>query len=135
MRAAHRIRPATPSDLEVLGEIERAADQLFGEQASGENFETVDRDALITAMKDGLLFIAEQDAAVVGFAVSHERGSFLHLHQISVHPEFGRRGMGRGLVQSVIHACARRRLRGVTLTTFATIPWNGPFYRSMDSSI
>jgi GNAT superfamily N-acetyltransferase len=47
---------------------------------------------------------------------------------MSVHPDHGRRGLGATLLN---HVCAWARAEGlpsVTLTTFADLPWNAPFY-------
>ena len=52
-----------------------------------------------------------------------------------MHPDHGRCGLGRQLVRRVIDEAQIRALQGVTLTTFADIPWNGPFYRRMDFEV
>ena len=54
-----------------------------------------------------------------------------HIWQLAVHPDCGRRGLGRALVEA---ACRRARAEGfaaITLTTFRDVHWNGPFYRSL----
>lgn len=50
----------------------------------------------------------------------------LHLHQLAVHPDHGRQGLGTALLAAVF---ARAAGRAVTLTTFRNIPWNEPWYR------
>lgn len=55
-------------------------------------------------------------------------GDYLHLQEMSVHPDFGGRGIGRGLIEATKTSARDRGLPGVTLTTFSHIPWNGPFY-------
>jgi N-acetylglutamate synthase-like GNAT family acetyltransferase len=52
------------------------------------------------------------------------------LEQLSVLPDYGRRGLGRTLVESAMAEAARRGYDSISLRTFAAVPWNGPFYRS-----
>jgi GNAT superfamily N-acetyltransferase len=66
-----------------------------------------------------------------GFARLEVVDRHAHLGQLSVLPEYGRLGVGTALVNT---ACdwARRRGHGlITLTTFADIPFNAPFYRRL----
>ncbi len=67
----------------------------------------------------------------VSFARLEVVDGHAHLGQLSVMPEYGRLGIGTSLV---VAACdwARRRGHGlITLTTFADIPFNTPFYRRL----
>lgn len=123
------IRAGTSSDFNLLGEIERAADQLF-ESAPVEH-DVLERKILEKGVEDGLLFVAEHAGEVIGFVIGYERAPYLHLGQVSVTPSYGRRGAGRRLVQRVIDEARARGLPGVTLTTYASVPWNRPFYESM----
>jgi GNAT superfamily N-acetyltransferase len=54
-----------------------------------------------------------------------------HLEQLSVHPAHRRRGAGRALVEHVASWAARSGLPAVTLTAFAEVPWNGPYYERL----
>jgi GNAT superfamily N-acetyltransferase len=47
---------------------------------------------------------------------------------VSVLPEFGRRGIGRRLVDAAVEAARERGYRELTLRTFLEVPWNAPFY-------
>jgi GNAT superfamily N-acetyltransferase len=52
----------------------------------------------------------------------------LHVEQLSTDPASARRGLGRALLD---HAADRARADGLpalTLTTFADVAWNGPYY-------
>src|SRR5699024_1496013 len=52
----------------------------------------------------------------------------LHIEQVSVAATHARRGLGRALIE---HAAGLARERGapcLTLTTFAQVPWNAPYY-------
>ena len=54
--------------------------------------------------------------------------SHAHLAQISVHPDHGRRGVGRALLEAAAERAALKGHGSLTLTTYADLPWNGPFY-------
>lgn len=66
--------------------------------------------------------------APVGFAVAGEASGFLHLRELSVDPEHGRKGLGRALVRAVHDAARAAGLAGTSLTTFRDVPFNAPFY-------
>jgi N-acetylglutamate synthase-like GNAT family acetyltransferase len=50
------------------------------------------------------------------------------LEQVSVLPDYGRRGVGKLLVEAAIEEATRRGYDQMTLRTYAAVPWNGPFY-------
>ncbi|MEM8601770.1 MAG: GNAT family N-acetyltransferase, partial [Bacteroidota bacterium] len=79
-------------------------------------------------LRAGLLFVSEEDGAVVGFACATRMEAYVHLHEMSVHPDYGRRGIGGALLARVVEAARSQHAVGVTLTTFADVPWNRPFY-------
>ena len=51
-----------------------------------------------------------------------------HIEEVSVHPEHGRRGLGRRLIDAALDWARVAGHRRITLTTFRDLPWNGPFY-------
>lgn len=124
------IRLAISDDIPHLAAIERAAETLFPDGLLPQQGQIQSELALQTAEAANLLFVAEVDQAVVGFAVTRRLGAYLHLDELSVHPDFGRRGIGRSLVSTVKKRAYERGLPGVTLTTFDHIAWNRPFYES-----
>lgn len=71
------------------------------------------------------------DGSPVGFAAATPVDAFLHLAELSVHPDHGRKGLGRALIAAVDALARGRGLAGVTLTTFRDVPFNGPFYASL----
>jgi len=115
--------------VEHLPAIDRAAEVLFPEGLLPEHGDGLDVTALAVAVEAEQLLVADVDGHVVGFALSGVLGEYLHLYEMSVHPDFGRRGIGRRLVDATKAAAAACSLPGVTLTTFSHIPWNGPFYQ------
>ena len=55
-------------------------------------------------------------------------GAAAHLEQLSVHPDHGRRGVGRALLRAGIEWAHDHGYRELTLVTYREVPWNGPFY-------
>jgi GNAT superfamily N-acetyltransferase len=125
-----RIRPATRSDLRLLGPIEATADGQFreqfgydpgwGEPPSGEH----------RAAQPGFLLIGEEDGEVIGFVHVLEVEGAAHLEQVSVHSDRQQRGYGRALVEAAKDGAAQRGYDEITLMTYADVPWNAPFYAS-----
>lgn len=67
----------------------------------------------------------------VGFAEICVVDGHAHLAELSVLPDHGRKGIGRALVEA---ACDWARSGGhdvITLTTFADIPFNAPWYERL----
>lgn len=129
-----KLRLAVDEDLPHLAAIELAAAQLFLDHAEALGIEeSALRKAqsladLRQGRESGLLWVAV-DAAdrPIGFALAIELDGHLHLEEMDVHPDYGRRGLGSALVEQVRRA-ARKRGCAVTLSTFRGVPWNAPFY-------
>jgi GNAT superfamily N-acetyltransferase len=80
----------------------------------------------------GLLWVALDAAGTpVGFAVASVHGRRVHLDELDVLPEHGRKGVGSALVGSVEDHAVDSGCTEITLTTFGDIPWNAPFYASI----
>jgi GNAT superfamily N-acetyltransferase len=45
-----------------------------------------------------------------------------------VHPRAARQGIGRRLIEHAARYARQHGLAGLTLTTFADVPWNAPYY-------
>lgn len=69
--------------------------------------------------------------APAGFAVAGPLGGFFHLHELSVDPAHGRRGLGAALVATVVAAAREGGFEGVSLSTFRFVPFNAPFYERL----
>lgn len=118
-------------EVDALPEIERRAASLFSPEDLAPELaaETTPVLVFLRAHDDGRLIVA-RDASerVVGFAHLVWVGEFVHLEEIDVDSDFGRRGIGRMLVEA---ACEWARARGsdhITLSTFRDVAWNAPFY-------
>jgi GNAT superfamily N-acetyltransferase len=128
------IRLARTADLPLLPEIERAAATLFSPYGLAELFgsQLTPEEVLEGALAAGLLWVAaDRHDNPVGFALADELAGSLHLDELDVLPEHGRRGLGTRLVEAV---CLHARMAGfpaVTLTTLEHVPWNAPFYQRL----
>lgn len=131
MTAPASIRLARADELTRVQEIERAAGALFeGEPVTLDDGEPTGLSTLEEAWRNGQLFVAtDDDDGVVGFAMLGEVGGHAHLWELDVHPDHGRRGIGRALLEHVCRAAAEEGYRRITLTTFVDVAWNAPFYR------
>jgi GNAT superfamily N-acetyltransferase len=135
-----RVRPATRADLPLVGPIEDACDSLFVDR-----FGALDWPAASTGeervAEPGFLLVAVEATdggvprhgdtgadVVVGFAHVVDLAPGWHLEQIAVLPDHGRRGHGAALLAALVLEVARRGGDAVTLTTYADVPWNAPWY-------
>ena len=130
MTPKYRVTAARPEDLSRLAAIELAAAQLLtGHAPESVLRETTSPDVLTQAQRDGHLWVALGDDVPVGFAhVEIVERDAVHLEEIDVHPDHGRRGLGARLIGHVCHWAASKGYDAVTLTTFRDVPWNSPFY-------
>jgi GNAT superfamily N-acetyltransferase len=131
MHEPYPIRLAHAAELPQLQTIEQAASRLF----VGSDFaDLVDGPPIpLAALHDyqaaGQIWVAV-DAAdqPVGFAIVRRHSEAVHLHELDVHPDHGRRGVGRRLVQTVCDWARAQGFAAVTLSTFRDIAWNAPLY-------
>ncbi|UUE19235.1 GNAT family N-acetyltransferase [Microbacterium sp. J1-1] len=129
------IREARPADEAATERIEIAADTLLVER-----FGAVDWPPPTPpherATAPGFVLVAEHGGdessspGLIGFAHVLEIEGGTHLEQLSVLPEFGRRGIGRRLLAAAMAEARRRGSSRMTLRTYADVPWNAPFYAS-----
>lgn len=121
-----RIRIAEPSEWDLLRSIEDEADALFADVGIGPFTALEEDDHLASA---AVVLVA--GAPAKGFACVDAVDDVAHLWQLSVHPAFGRQGLGRALVEAVCEWATDHGYPAVTLTTFRDVPWNGPFYERL----
>jgi GNAT superfamily N-acetyltransferase len=119
------VRPATPADLELLPVIDQRAESLF--RVAGMHLPDIPfpLDAL---HESRAVFVAGRPP--VGFVQIDEVDGLAHVQELAVLPSHMRKGLGSALLDA---ACAWARDSGypaITLTTYARVPWNGPFYQS-----
>ena len=125
------IRLARPEDADALPAIEFAAGKLF---------ETVEGLAGIAGMyaipaeehrrliRKGHSLVAEAEERIVGFLSTEPFRRELHIREFSVHPDHQGQGIGGVLLRAMGIDARNSGFAALTLTTFADVPWNGPFY-------
>ncbi|QHY99128.1 Acetyltransferase (GNAT) family protein [Streptomyces sp. S4.7] len=126
-----RIRPAVPADLPLLQDIERAAGEPFravGMAAIADD-EPPAIDLLDRYLRAGHAWVTEDATGhPVAYLIYDEVDGAAHIEQVSVHPTAAGRGVGRALIEHLAGRAESAGLAGLTLTTFADVPWNAPYY-------
>ena len=127
------IRAARPEDLPTLIALEREAGERFRNtpMAFVLDWPSPPPQAYSAALDAGLLFIAEQDAQPAGFLAGVAMPGALHILEVSVHPDFGRRGLAQALVAHAATVAQGLQLPLLTLTTDREIPWNAPLWSKL----
>ncbi|MBS1791578.1 MAG: GNAT family N-acetyltransferase [Acidobacteria bacterium] len=130
----YEIRLAIAEDVPFLQDIENIAGDLFLQFEATANLpaDPTPIEEFFEAQNANLLWVAAlPDGKPVGFALTHLLDGGLHLEEVDVHPDYGRRGIGTKLIQTVCRSAQSAGFSTVTLTTFRDIPWNAPFYQKL----
>jgi ribosomal protein S18 acetylase RimI-like enzyme len=129
-----RIREARSDEFGAVAAIERAAGSLFDSWRDRVALDdgTPTKPAMLeeARARGDLIVAVGEDDAPVGFCFLGEVDGEGHLWELDVHPDHGRKGIGRALVEFTIETMRARGYAGVTLTTFRDVPWNRPFYET-----
>ncbi|WP_437924790.1 GNAT family N-acetyltransferase [Sorangium sp. So ce291] len=128
------VRPAIEADLPRLPEIERSASEAFrGTDLDLEALASVTpADGWRDALRAGTLWVVDDGAGrPVAFLGAEAVGDELHVREFDVDLDRQGQGLGRRLLGHVIAWARAAGLQALTLTTFRTVPWNGPFYAAM----
>lgn len=121
----YAVRPAQAADLPLLADIEGAADQMFASVFGDLDWDPP-QDGLERAAEPGFVLVAGDPA--VGFAHVLFLDGAAHLQQLAVHPQVMGLGIGSSLVEAACAAAGAHGHRALSLTTYADVPWNAPFY-------
>lgn len=79
----------------------------------------------------GTVWEAVEDQTPVGVLLGEVTGDTLHVWELSVLLSHQKQGVGRRLMQAAADHARAKGLAALTLTTFRSVPWNGPFYASL----
>lgn len=124
---APRIRAATRADLPLLQDIEAAAGAPFRDHDMAWIADDAPPalDILDGFRRAGRAWVVtDADDRPVAYLILEPVDGATHIEQVSVHPDAARRGLGRALIDHAANATGAP----LTLTTFAEIPWNAPYY-------
>lgn len=126
-----RIRLATSAELPTLRDIESAAGAAFRDvgMAEVDEHEPPSVETLERYRRAGRAWVACDDTdRPVAYVICEPVDGALHVEQISVHPDFAHRRIGRDLLAHADTHAREQRLPALTLTTFTDVPWNAPYY-------
>jgi predicted N-acetyltransferase YhbS len=122
------IRTARPDDLPLLQDIERAAGSCFRDIGMPEiaDDDPLPLGELARYQRTATALVADDDTGTpVAYLLAEPVDGSLHIEQVSVHPRHAHRRIGRALID---HLAAHAAAPALTLTTFAEVPWNAPYY-------
>ena len=132
------IRPADMGDTESMRAVEVRAGRLFAEIGMHDvaSHPPPPVPLVHEYVRGGRAWVAEVlPTGVVGFALADVVDGNAHLEQLSVDPDYGRRGIGSALIDAVESWAAGRGLPEMTLSTFLEVPFNGPYYARLGFSV
>jgi GNAT superfamily N-acetyltransferase len=129
----YNVVSARPEDVALIPAIELAAARLLVGHAPESVLAVAKSEADLERMRcAGHLWVALANDRPVGFVCVEvlEPGA-AHLEELDVHPDHGRRGVGRRLVLAVCDWAEHAGFDSVTLSAFRDVPWNAPFYATL----
>jgi GNAT superfamily N-acetyltransferase len=130
----YTIRVARGDELPRLPQIEQLASMLFAETKYATEIvaDALPLEFLESQQTAGLVWVAaDSNGEPVGFAVVKMVDASAHLHELSVDPVHGRRGIGSRLITAVVEWAKQCGYESLTLSTFRDIEWNAPYYRKL----
>ncbi|EIC82137.1 hypothetical protein SPM24T3_23377 [Serratia sp. M24T3] len=131
------IGPTDPEHFDKLRAIELAAfETLRNAGAVTGEAGASSLEELSNFSRNGLLLTAyTSDSVPVGFVAGKVEGTWLHIAEIDVHPQWQRNGIGRLLMERVLLTGQQRGLAGATLTTDKMVAFNARFYGKLGFNI
>ncbi|WP_432537982.1 GNAT family N-acetyltransferase [Kineococcus arenarius] len=135
------IRAAERRDLPRLRDIERAAGAAFRDvdMATIADDDPPTVAALQQYQAGGRAWVATDDSAgddvAVAYLLLDVVDEAAHVEQVSVDPSHAHRGLGRQLIETAASWAAEHGFDVVTLTTFAEVPWNAPYYARLGFTV
>jgi len=124
----HTIRPTQTDDLAHLPRIERAAARQFLATAYPAMADADLATLHVNLDYDYIWVAVTHTDAPIAFVIAHILDDNVHLHELDVDPLYARRGVGRALIKTVAHWAREAGYAALTLSTFADVAWNGPYY-------
>ncbi|CAK9889314.1 MULTISPECIES: GNAT family N-acetyltransferase [Pseudomonas] len=126
------LRLARVEDALLLPAVERSAAQAFAQQpgfewiAQGPVMSCEEHRRFIDQGHEWVLADAQEQPQ--GFLCAEPAGRDLFIHELSVAQAVQGQGHGRRLIAAAGQWARDNGFQALTLTTFATVPWNAPFY-------
>ncbi|SZE99447.1 unnamed protein product [Blumeria hordei] len=125
------IRKGEVSDIPLLRDVERSAGNRY--RTVGLDFvaesKYVDPERLECMADANHLWVAVEKNGLIGFICGEEMDGNFHIVEISVSHEYQGQGIGKGLMTAMLEQITQERsFKSVTLTTYRSLSWNGPWY-------
>ncbi|MDR7274955.1 GNAT family N-acetyltransferase [Catenuloplanes atrovinosus] len=131
------IRLATAADLPLLPSIEVAAGAAFARI----DMHDIAADAppspaeYAAHQQDGRAWVAVDGRTPVAYLLADRVDGTAHVGQVSVHPAWAGRRLGAALISTCTAWGRSWGARHTTLTTFAEVPWNAPYYARLGFTV
>lgn len=128
------IRQAHVDDLPALRELERAAGAPFrelGMDLVADDDPPAIADLTVFQQAGRALVLPDKHDHPVAYLLLEPLDGYAYIEQVSVHPSHARQGRGQQLLHAADAWVDRNELAGLTLTCYATVPWNAPYYRRL----
>ena len=128
------IRLAHDAELPALRELEVAAGRPFADvgMAAVAADEAPSLETFRSYQRDGRAWVdTDDDGRPAAFLLALWVDGCVHIEQVSVHPDFAGQRRGAGLIAHVAAWARTRKAAGLTLTTFAGVAWNAPYYERL----
>lgn len=125
------IQIARPEDVVHFPAIERAAGAVFHERdmASIADGEPLPAHELLADQRAGRAGVATDDVdKPIAHLVLDIVDESAHVEQVSVDPAYAHQRLGQALLDAAAVWAREQGLGVLTLTTFAGVPWNAPYY-------
>jgi len=125
------IREVRADEIGRLQEIEIAA----GRASAGIGMDAIAGDEplstgeLLDYQRDGRAWVRTDEAdRPVAYLIAKWVDGVVHVEQVSTDPGHAGRGLGASLIEHVAGWARERGSAALTLTTFAEVVWNAPYY-------
>jgi len=132
------LRSARAEDLPRLGEIERVAGEAFRELGMSlvADDEPLPVEILEAYVQDGRAWVATDAADLpAAYLIVDVVDGAAHVEQVSVHPSQRGQRLGRALIDRAAEWAVDHGFTAMTLTTFADVAWNAPYYERLGFSV
>lgn len=128
------VRTARHDDLAAIQRVEVAAGALFttiGMNAIAEDDPPSLEELADYQRGDRAWVSVDHHDVPVGYLLVDVVDGHAHVEQVTVHPAHAGRGRGRELLDVAERWAAVSAMVALTLTTFAEVAWNAPYYRRL----
>ncbi len=132
------VRTARWDDLPAVRELERAAGAAFRDldMAAVADDEPLSITELAAFQQNDRAWVITDDAdRPVAYLLLDVVDGNAHVEQVSVHPAHASQGLGKTLLDTAATWAHQHGLAALTLTTYANVPWNAPYYRRLGFQI